>query len=98
MVVPLLVLLLPLLKIVPPTFRWRMRRKIVRWYRQLHAVDARLEKADRAVLDELLIEIDRVEREVLRISVPLGFADQLYNLRSHIQLVRDRVLAHARKA
>jgi TRAP transporter TAXI family solute receptor len=91
MVVPLLVLLLPLLKIVPPTFRWRMRGKIVRWYRQLHGVDDGIEKCDQAALDERLLEIDRVEREVLRISVPLGFADQLYNLRGHIELVRGRV-------
>jgi uncharacterized protein len=89
-------LLLPLFKIVPPTFRWRVRRKITRGYRELHAIDARIAQANLAVADELLAEIDRVERDVLHLSVPLGFADQLYNLRCHIALVRDRVQSRRR--
>ena len=97
MLVPLLVLLLPLFKIVPPTFRWRIRSRITRWYKELYAIDARITNADLPMVDELLASIDRVEREVIRISVPLGFADQLYNLRSHIELVRARILAR-RKA
>ena len=96
MLVPLLVLLLPLLKIVPPTFRWRIRSRITRWYRELYAIDARITAADAVMADELIADIDRVEREVIRISVPLGFADQLYNLRSHIALVRERILARRR--
>jgi hypothetical protein len=96
MLVPLLVLLLPLLKIVPPTFRWRIRSRITRWYRELYAIDARITAADAVLANELIADIDRVEREVIRISVPLGFADQLYNLRSHIALVRERILARRR--
>lgn len=93
MLVPLLVLLLPLMKVVPPTFRWRFRNRIIRWYRELALIDERITRADTAMLAELLAEIDRVEREVIRISVPLGFADQLYTLRSHIALVRERILS-----
>jgi ABC-type amino acid transport substrate-binding protein len=93
MVLPLLLLLLPLLKVVPPTFRWRIRSRITRWYRELYAIDARITAADLPTADELIADIDRVEREVIRISVPLGFADQLYNLRAHIALVRERILA-----
>ncbi len=96
MVVPLLVLLLPLIKVVPPTVRWRVRRKITRWYRELYTIDARITTADAPIADDLLIAIDQVEHEVIRISVPLGFADQLYNLRAHIALVRERILARRR--
>ena len=96
MLVPLLVLLVPLVKVVPPTLRWRIRSRITRWYRELYTIDARVSLADAAVADELLAEIDRVEREVVRISVPLDYADQLYNLRSHIALVRERILARHR--
>ncbi|MEI8243171.1 MAG: TAXI family TRAP transporter solute-binding subunit [bacterium] len=97
MLVPLLVLLLPLFKIVPPTFRWRIRSRITRWYRELSDIDAQVNFADAVLADELMAEIDRVEHDVIRVSVPLGFADQLYNLRSHIALVRERILAR-RKA
>lgn len=91
MVLPLLVLLLPLLKIVPPTFRWQIRRKIIRWYRQLHAIDAGVELADAAAIAALQKQIEDVDRDVMQVSVPLGYADQLYNLRAHIALVRDRI-------
>ena len=91
MLVPLLVLLLPLFKIVPPTFRWRVRSRITCWYKQLAAIDERIATADAATIDELMASIDRVEHDVIRVSVPLGFADQLYNLRAHIALVRERI-------
>jgi TRAP-type uncharacterized transport system substrate-binding protein len=93
LVVPVLMLLLPLFKTVPPTVRWRTRGKITRWYRQLYAIDARIDGANAAQVRDLLKEIEQVEREVLQIMVPLGFADQLYNLRSHIELVRKRILS-----
>lgn len=97
MLLPFLVLLLPLLKIVPPTFRWQMRRKITRWYRLLHTIDAAIEVADAAAIAILQTQIEEVDRDVMRISVPLGFADQLYNLRAHIALVRDRIAARRLK-
>jgi hypothetical protein len=37
--------------------------------------------------------LDDIERRVNQTSVPLAFADQLYELRSHINFVRQRVRA-----
>ena len=50
MLVPLLTLLLPLGKIMPPTYRWRVRKKIYRWYRELQALDTETPQ-DRAERD-----------------------------------------------
>ena len=97
LIVPLLVLLLPIFKIVPPTLNWRIRGKITRWYRKLYAIDSRIEGADSENLLALLDEIEWVEREVLRVMVPLGYADQLYNLRAHIVLVRNMILARKQR-
>ena len=41
--------------------------------------------------DELLGELDEIEQKVERVNVPLSYADELYALRSHIQLVRRRL-------
>lgn len=90
MLLPLLVLLIPMFKLVPPTLRWKTRRKIIRWYRQLREIDLEIE-ADAADIDKLTAEIDTIEREVSRIAVPLGYANQLYDLRVHIALIRDRL-------
>jgi len=41
----------------------------------------------------LLQELDALEGRVERLTVPLSHADELYALRSHIELVRARLRA-----
>ena len=45
-------------------------------------------------LSEKQAEIERIEEAVSHISFPLTFSDQLYNLRSHIEIVRRKIAAH----
>jgi TRAP transporter TAXI family solute receptor len=93
MLVPLLTLLLPLVKIMPPTYRWRVRKKIYRWYRELQALDTETPEIHSGnALDSLLQKLDTLEEEVRKVSVPLSYADELYSLRLHIGLVRDKLL------
>ena len=95
MILPLLGLLLPLFKVVPPLYRWRMRARIYRWYEQLEEVDkesARQQKKSRA---HLLKKLDDLEKEVRGVKVPLSFSYQLYHLRLHIDFVRGRLLRDA---
>jgi len=90
MLLPLLTLLLPLVKIMPPMYRWRVRKKIYRWYRELQLLDdASHEHPDDAAQAELLKKLDTIEEEVRKVSVPLSYADELYSLRLHIGLVRN---------
>src|SRR3546814_4909437 len=42
MILPLLTLLYPLFKILPPVYSWRMRARVNRWYKELEALDDRL--------------------------------------------------------
>jgi hypothetical protein len=95
--VPLLALLIPLSKIVPPVYVWRIRSRVYRWYGQLRAVEQSLEEAQAQkksdAMPELMRRLDDIERRVNQTSVPLAFADALYELRSHINFVRQRVRA-----
>jgi TRAP transporter TAXI family solute receptor len=94
MLVPLLTLLLPLGKIMPPAYRWRVRKKIYRWYRELQALDTTSSASQSgAALELLLHKLDQLEEDVRKVSVPLSYADELYSLRLHIGLVRDKLLA-----
>jgi TRAP transporter TAXI family solute receptor len=96
-VVPLLALLIPLSKVVPPLYVWRIRSRVYRWYGQLRAVEQALDNArggrTEEVGAELLRRLDDIERRVNLMSIPLAFADTLYGLRSHINFVRQRVRA-----
>jgi len=94
-VVALAALIIPLSKIVPPLYVWRIRSRVYRWYGQLRAVEEELENADPKRCDDvradLLRRLDDIERRVNHISIPLSYADALYGLRSHINFVRQRV-------
>jgi uncharacterized protein len=94
-VVALAALILPLSKVVPPLYVWRIRSRVYRWYGQLRAVEQELEGAQGEQREEvckgLLQRLDDIEELVNQISIPLAFADGLYGLRSHINFVRQRV-------
>lgn len=96
-VVELAALIIPLSKIVPPLYVWRIRSRVYRWYGQLRAVEQALENAADEHRDEaraeLLRRLDDIELRVNHISIPLAYADALYGLRSHINFVRQRVRA-----
>jgi len=90
LLLPLVALMIPLFKIMPPLYRWRIRSRIYPWYRDVLAIDRRMEQHDLDA-DQALTDLTAIEREVARVSVPLSFAEELYDLRLHISLVRERL-------
>ena len=93
MIVPLLALLLPLIKVLPPAYAWRIRRRIIRWYVALRRIDLELETGARGAHDlaKLGERLEQIQREVAQVDVPLSYTDQLYNLRLHIQALENRL-------
>jgi len=90
--VPMIVLLLPALRLIPAIYRWRFKSRISRWYRALLMIEqdliAQLASDQRNALMERL---DNIEEAVNRMKVPASFADQFYDLRGHITFVRNRL-------
>ena len=89
--VPIVVLLIPGLKLVPALYNWRIRSRIYRWYGSLIAIERTIlthtSPEERA---ELLKRLDDIEQEVNKMKMPLAFAENLYVLRDHIKFVSDR--------
>ena len=87
-----IVLLLPLSRVVPPLYTFRVRRRVFRWYARLRDIEAKLDKAgaDRRLL---LNELDELDRVANQIAVPLAHAEELYALRHNIDIVRQRALS-----
>lgn len=89
MLLPLVALILPLMKVLPPTYRWRIRSRIYRWYDELHELDVQTRKSgSNTAIAEALQKIKDMEEEVRLVEVPLSYAEELYNLRLHIDLLR----------
>ena len=90
-------ILLPLSRIVPPLYEFRIRSRVFRWYGQLRDIEDRLDDpielpataAQRHA--ELAAQLDELDAKAGKINVPLSYADELYSLRNHIQLVRGKV-------
>jgi len=88
----LLVLMLPLSRVVPPLYQFRVRRRVFRWYARLREVENKLE-AGTGEREALINELDDLDRVVNKVAVPLSYAEELYALRNNIYAVRKRVLA-----
>ena len=92
MLLPLIALLYPLFKLMPPIYRWKMRSRIYRWYSELEAVDPEMKKEDLTEnLEKYLSVLDNLEKKVSNISVPLAFSEELYSLRLHIDMLRNKL-------
>ena len=85
----IIAILLPLSRIVPPLYEFRVRSRIFRWYGQLRNIENRA--GDTQDTAPLLEELNQMESHAEKISVPLSYTDELYALRSNIQLVRKRL-------
>jgi TRAP-type uncharacterized transport system substrate-binding protein len=99
LLIPIVALLWPLFKIVPPVYQWRVRSSIYRWYEDVKAVDLRADR-DRSPerVAAHVAELDRIEGQVNEVRAPLAYADQVYNLRMHINLVREKLAKTMRDA
>jgi TRAP transporter TAXI family solute receptor len=93
MLIPLLAVLIPVIKIAPGLYTWRVRSRIFRRYGELKFLEAEVDDApERNTRAEWLTRLEAIEADVNRMPTPLSFADMLYTLRSHIGLVRDTIL------
>ena len=96
LVLPLLALLLPLFKVAPPLYTWRIRSKIYRWYAAVREVESSIQEekvsGDAASLIKRLSELDR---QVASVSVPLSYTAELYHLRLHIRFLQEKLQSSA---
>ncbi|MDP2792740.1 MAG: TAXI family TRAP transporter solute-binding subunit [Sulfurisoma sp.] len=95
MLVPLFAVLIPVFKIAPALYAWRVRSRLFRRYGELKFIEAEVEaNPERHSREEWLKRVDDIERDVNRLPTPLGYSDMFYTLRSHIDLVRQTVLRY----
>jgi len=93
LVIPLITVMLPLMKIAPPAYRWSIRSKIYKWYKQLKKMENSVVSSDqKSDITEALHMLDEMDQEAKKTPVPLSYTDSLYNLRMHISLIRSKLL------
>jgi hypothetical protein len=90
--IPLLTLGFPLVRAAPPIYRWRTRRKIYIWYKDLRELETRGRAAKTSEeRQRIRSELSSLQAEVGRVEVPESYTDELYRLRSHVLFVNQLI-------
>ncbi len=87
----IIAILLPLSRVLPPLYQFRVRSRIFKWYAQLREIEHR-ESTNVDANKALVEELNAMERRVEKIKIPLSYSDELYSLRNNIHLVRKKLL------
>ena len=92
LLLPVVAVVLPFIQLMLIIYRSRVQSRIYRWYSKLPAFDPERHKGETAdQLREYLIELQKIEEKVSSVSVPLAFANELYHLRMHIDMLISKL-------
>ena len=89
LLVPIIVILIPGLRYLPNLYRWRVDARIHRRYGELMALEREALGEPTSERREALLErLEEIERSVILRKIPGSHAEQLYQLREHMEFVR----------
>ena len=91
LVLPFIALAVPLSRLVPQLYAWRMRSRLYRWYGRLKEIELELEgEPTEEELHGILKRLDQIETAVSHLPLPLAFSENLYSFRVNLELVRAK--------
>jgi len=91
--IPALVLLYPALAFLPRAYDWLMQSRILRLYEEMKSIERDLASGEGR--DALSARLDRLYQSASELKLPAKYAVMQYTLRSHLDIVRDRIAAQA---
>jgi len=92
LLLPLIVISIPLMRLLPSLYKWRINSRIYRNYGELRMLEDEIERDPLPEkIQNYLDRLDNIEQRVNRLSIPLAFNNPLYTLRQHIDYVRTRI-------
>jgi len=92
LLIPVIGVVYPLLHYMPAVYNWEMQRRIYRLYGALRSLEQELAiRGGDQDADALRTRLDRLEEKADRLRVTAFYANMLYTLKEHIDLVRTRL-------
>src|SRR3989338_8482131 len=88
---PLVALAIPLSRTAPALYAWLVKSRVCKLYGGLRFLEMQLRNAQQDELPSFRKELDAIENKVNNLRLPIAFSSHLYELRSHIGLVRARL-------
>lgn len=93
LLVPLAGIVYPLWSFAPRIYSWHMHRRIYRMYGELKLLEMELRHAGPSARETIVERLDHLDRRAFDMYLPTAFADQIYNLKTHIRELRDAARA-----
>jgi TRAP-type uncharacterized transport system substrate-binding protein len=99
LLIPILGVLYPMMRFLPRLYDWMMRSKVLRLYGELRFLEEELTRTRGTVCDtgEVVARLDRLQEQANHLRIPVAYASMLYELRNHIDLVREGLRKHAQR-
>ena len=97
LLIPIFGVLLPMMHFLPRIYNWTMRSRILRLYGELRLLEDETSRAPASDKRALIAQLDRLEEQVNHLKMPVAYANMLYELRAHSDLVREGLRKHSDK-
>ncbi len=92
LLVPIIALVIPMVRLLPTLYNWRIRSRIYRQYGELKFLENEvIDQPSAGKAGDYLSRLDKIEERVNQMRIPLAYHEQMYTLRSHIGLVRAHI-------
>jgi hypothetical protein len=89
LLIPILGVLYPMMRLLPKVYDWTIRHRIRRLYGELRHLDDQLKAVGgKDGVSAVIAALERLEEHANGLKVPVAYANQLYDLRQHIGVVR----------
>jgi hypothetical protein len=97
LLIPILGVLYPMMRSLPRLYDWVMRSKVLRMYGELNILEHEMTDACGAGRDtrDIVARLERLEERANHLRMPVAYVSRLYDLRNHIDLVREGLKKHA---
>ncbi len=91
--IPLAAIGIPVLKLIPSLVQFKEKNRLYRRYGQLLKIetDIRSRQMSREEIMQARAKLDQIEQSIGNTKFTLEFADRVYTLRQHIELVRSQL-------
>jgi TRAP-type uncharacterized transport system substrate-binding protein len=91
LLIPVAGILYPIIALLPPLRTWEVRRRILKLYGELRSLEEVMDDGPgEGRAEEIAQRLADLEQAAARLKVPMFYADQVYTLKQHIAMVRDR--------
>lgn len=94
LVVPIVVVLIPAVRFVPPLYAWRVKSHFYRRYGELIALErSMLDDPSEQNYGRCAEKLVAIEKDLNKLQMPLAYAEHFYALREHVSYVRSQIAA-----